>query len=274
MSVAGSLSRRLGKLSPGLDTRLSWMRYRRIGPGLRLIDALVSKGDFVIDVGAADALYAARLSQLVGRGGQVYAFEPNPAQFARVEALSARRANVKAFQLGLSDRSGTATLHVPVLDGGQRPGLGSISVPVARASVDHVEVSVALEPLDAVLADIPAKPAFLKCDVEGHELAVLRGAEATLERSRPQILIEIEQRHQDSPIQGTFDYLAGLGYAGYSLHERSLRPLEEFSVERDQLAFTGETFEEVLPQGYVNDFLFVSPGTDMASLHAAVRAKR
>jgi hypothetical protein len=71
--------------------------------------------------------------------------------------------------------------------------------------------------------------------------------------------VEIEQRHQDAKIEATFDYLAHLGYAGYALHSDGLGPLEEFSVETDQLAYLGPEFEEIPPYGYVHNFLFVPP---------------
>ncbi len=239
-----------------------------------MVDATVQKGDLVIDVGAADALYAARMSQLVGRRGRVYAFEPNPAQFAHVQALSARRANVTAYPIGLSDHSGRAQLHVPVLDQHLRPGLGSVAVPGSRAEIEHQEVSVSLERLDTVLDGDGDRPAFLKCDVEGHELAVLRGARQVLQRSQPKILIEIEQRHQDAPIQTTFEYLADLGYSGWAIRPNELVPLERFDVERDQLSYLGPQFHEVVPEGYVNDFLFVPQGADLTRLAEAVQATR
>lgn len=270
MSLRGAIARGVGRLNPSLDTRIAWMRYRRSGPSLRLIDEIVNKGDVAIDIGAADALYAARLSQLVGRRRRVYAFEPNPAQFKHVEALSARRANVTAYPMGLSDRGGVAQLHVPVLDDELRPGLGSVGLPGSRAGIEHREVSVVLERLDTLLAENSLPTSFLKCDVEGHELAVLRGAEETLRRAKPKILIEIEQRHQDAPVQMTVDFLGELGYVGYSVHPHSLRPVEEFSVEQDQLAYLGESFQEMVPPGYLNDFLFVPAGTDVTRLAAAV----
>jgi FkbM family methyltransferase len=279
VSLLGALARRLDGLHPRLDAELervrsrrAWKRFRRGDAALRLVDALVRPGDFVVDIGAADGLYTARLSELVGREGRVYAFEPNPAQFAKLEALGARYANVTTYQLGLSDQAGEAELHVPVLDDDQRHGLGSLSVPAARTAIDHRLVPVPLERLDALLPAETAAPAFLKCDVEGHEFAVLRGAEETLRRSRPVILVEIEQRHQDGPIQATFDYLGGVGYSGYSLHEDGLRPLEEFSVARDQLAYLDEGFQEAPAEGYVHDFVFVPHGTDIRPLAAAVEA--
>jgi FkbM family methyltransferase len=235
----GALSRRVGRLSPGLETRLLWMSWRGRDHALRVLEKMVDRGDVVIDIGAAEGLYAVRLSQLVGRRGRVYAFEPNPLNFRQLEAATVSRRNVSVHPVGLSDHAGEAELHIPVLDDEDRYGLGSISVPAARADVVHRVMPIMLERLHTVLSDELRPVAFIKCDVEGHELAVLRGGEETLRRSLPRLFVEIEQRHQDAEIQATFDYLARLGYAGYALHSDGLGPLEEFSVETDQLAFLG-----------------------------------
>jgi FkbM family methyltransferase len=262
----GVLIRFAGRISPSFQERLSWRRYRRGDLALRVVDELVGKGDVVLDVGADHGLYTARLSQLVGRKGRVLAFEPNPESFRHLEELAAARPNVTARATGLSDSAGEVRLHIPIVDGERLPGLGSVSVAERKSGLEHEAVAVRVETLDsAVPADLGAV-AFMKCDVEGHEFPVLRGAERTLRRSLPAILIEIEQRHQDEDVQRTFDFLADLGYSGYALHADGLRPLDEFDVERDQLAFLGPEFEVVPSPDYVHNFLFVSPGTEVGRL--------
>ena len=92
---------------------------------------------------------------------------------------------------------------------------------------------------------------------------------AILRRRMPPLLIEIEQRHQDGDIHRTFDLLVALGYLGYCLRPDGLRPLDEFDLARDQLAYlTGEFMPGVMPAGYVHDFLFVPPGRDVTELLA------
>jgi hypothetical protein len=107
--------------------------------------------------------------------------------------------------------------------------------------------------------------------VEGHELAVFRGGEATLRRLRPLVLVEIEKRHTGADVERTLTYLEGLDYSGYVIHRDGLRPVAEFDVERDQTAFlerepgVGST---IAPE-YVHDFLFAPAGLDVAQLVAA-----
>jgi hypothetical protein len=137
-------------------------------------------------------------------------------------------------------------------------------------------VRVPLEPLDRLLSQDLSRLTFVKCDVEGHELAVLRGAERILREAHPALLVEIEQRHQGdgAGIERTFDHVLARGYVGYAVRERGLRPLGEFDVQRDQLAWVRPEFEpHGMPDGYVHDFLFVRPGTDVTALLAPPDAR-
>ena len=270
MDPIGTLIRIATQRRPTLGHRLQWMRDWRNGdPAVRVVEALVRKGDVVVDVGANWGYVAANLARLVGPAGHLHVIEPGPRNWASLEAIRARRRNVTVYPVGLSDHEGEATLHVPIVDGKAIGFLATLSLPAERPGIAHEPVPVKLTRLDSLLPVGGPPVAFIKCDVEGHELAVLRGGDATLRRSLPPLLIEIEQRHQKTDIQETFDHLAGLGYAGYALHEDGLRPLDEFDLQRDQLAFlTGDFVTGGMPRGYVHDFLFVRPGTRVTPLLA------
>jgi len=229
--------------------------------------AIVRPGDLVVDVGANTGIYAYQLARLVGPRGAVHAIEPDPASVARLEALRRAQPNITVHAVAASDRSGTGTLHVPLFGGKRLGALASVSLPQGRAP-DYETVSIRLAPIDQILPASGAV-AFIKVDVEGHETSVLRGAQATLRRSLPPLLIEIEQRHQQADIRRTFDDLTALGYKGYAAHARGLRPLDEFDLDRDQLAhITGDFVPGAMPPEYVHDFLFVRPGEDVRALLA------
>jgi hypothetical protein len=110
-------------------------------------------------------------------------------------------------------------------------------------------LSVPVAPLDAFdLRDV----SFIKIDVEGHELEVLRGARGTIKREAPNVLIEVEQRQLDHPMQTVFDLLEGWGFRGFFLKGRQLLPLSEFSLPLHQRASGGEA----VPREYINNFIF------------------
>ena len=73
---------------------------------------------------------------------------------------------------------------------------------------------------------------FIKIDVEGHELPVLRGAERTIRRDRPRLVVEVEARIQ--PVGPLLGLLAGWGYRGWVLDRRCWRPLAGFDLAARQ----------------------------------------
>jgi Methyltransferase FkbM domain len=155
-------------------------------------------------------------------------------------------------------------LHVPVLGERLSDGLASL----ARPPGAHRTLQIERRRLDDLSFD---RIDFIKCDVEGHELAVFRGGEATLRRLQPTVLVEIEQRHVGADFEATCVYLEGLGYSGYAVSRDGLRPATEFDVGRDQLAILERESASgwSMPRAYIGDFVFVAAGVDVVRLLAA-----
>jgi FkbM family methyltransferase len=252
----------LGRRSPAARARLTWRLDPETYRGVRdILDAFVARGATVLDVGASWGLFSHELARRVGSEGRVLAFEPNPVVLPSLESIAARHRNVEIHRVALSDAAGEAELHVPTLDrafAGPRAihPMASLGVPENRSTDAHETARVERARLDDVVGDdVPVS--FVKADVEGHELALLRGAEGLLSRRAP-LFIEIEQRHQDTPIEDVFELLEGHGYEGFVLEGASLRPLSGFDVVRDQVAFLRpNAVFTAAPPGYLHNFLFV-----------------
>ncbi len=249
-------------VSASLHAQLLWEQGRRQGlMELMIVDELVSAGEVVVDVGASFGLFARRLARLVGHTGHVHLFEPHPDQHEQLRRFG-RSAQVTFMPVALSDHAGTGELRIPQLDGGSIESMATLeddAPPVKGFDASFGRVQIQVETFDRALASEPRPIGFVKCDVEGHELAVLHGGSDRLARDHPTLLLEIEQRYQMREINETFALLERSGYDGWVVRPDGLAPLESFDVERDQLAVL-----RALPPAtdagpeYLNTFLFVA----------------
>jgi FkbM family methyltransferase len=239
---------------------------------VQLVEELVHAGEIVLDIGASRGFFSERLAQLVGPRGHVHLFEPHPANAEWLRKLCGARHNMTLHTVALSDVSGTATLSTPLIGGRAAFGMSTLEHPAAREHLEEMTDEVVIRRLDDIISG-RQRVAFVKCDVEGHEAAVLRGGEDLLRRDRPTILIEIEQRHRTEPVHDTFRFLEEQSYNGYAIRSDALIPLTEFDVERDQLVFLDE-FREAMPPEYVHNFLFVSSDRDVWRAAGRTRLNR
>ncbi len=159
------------------------------GAERRFFQAHVHPGMRVLDVGANVGLYTLLFSRLVGPTGRAEAFEPDAALFAALAASCRLNGadNVRAHPTALGARAGAGVLQKAWFNSGDnrvRAGensngagpSGAPAVAIARADDALGEG----EPVD-----------FVKMDVQGFELQVLRGMTQVLDRN-PTVQLHVE----------------------------------------------------------------------------------
>jgi FkbM family methyltransferase len=174
------------------------IRFHWAEPELNGLEAVVRRGDTVLDIGAALGMYTVPLADLVGPDGRVFSFEPQRRGVFTVRLLrlltGARRGLTRRIALG--PREGHGHIVVPFLRGFPIFGHGHIAAVsdegghrIRRSStrIDTVDSWCARHGLDRI--------AFIKIDVEGFEPLVIEGARGVIDRDRPSLLLEIEDRH-------------------------------------------------------------------------------
>lgn len=133
-----------------------------------------------VDVGAHQGGFLQHMARLAPEGRHL-AFEPLP---HLNEALRARFPAVDVRQAALSDAPGTAEFfYLP-----EAAGMSGLRARPDAVDAAAQRLSVRLEVLDDIIGD--RAPAVIKIDVEGAELQVLAGAQQTLARHRPMVLLE------------------------------------------------------------------------------------
>lgn len=193
----------------GLDADLYAGRY---APALtRLIADLLPPSAVMIDVGA-NIGWVALSAAATCRDAQVYAFEPGGFAFDYLRANVERNgmtSRIMAIKKAVADVTGTMPFtNDPFahpsnhLESGRSDSGWTDSV--ETITLDDFVVQEGLHRLDLV-----------KCDVEGAELLVLRGARDAINRFRPKFVLEVDagwlKRFRASP-EDVIDFLASRGY--------------------------------------------------------------
>lgn len=201
------------------------------------IRRLLPAGGTAVDVGANIGFMTLHMADCVGAAGRVFSFEPTSWAFERLGANLALNdmRQVSAERAGLSDHEAH---HEEVLVPYSYPLVGDRP---------FMKDSIVLRRLDRYFEEQPIERLdFIKCDTDGWEAHVLRGAEATLRRFRPAILLEVNPRgllEQNESVRSVVSLLSDLGYALH--HEDSLEPFDDLEAVAERLARTGHDLDAV-----------------------------
>lgn len=162
-----------------------WQESPREVDEQHVMQRVVRRGDVAYDVGANIGLHMTLLSRAVGPEGRVIAFEPNPDLQRLLRRTAEDAGNCEVHGVALSDVSDTATLFVP-----EDHSMGSLADWTTGRRGPTRRLTCGQEPLDTLVSAgrIPP-PDFVKCDVEGAELKVFRGARMTFDRPQAPILL-------------------------------------------------------------------------------------
>ena len=175
-----------------------------------------------VDVGANRG--EAILSMLIEKrlSNKIIAFEPNPWVFKKIERnpiISKER--LELHNCGLGSENEDLTLFVPFYRRWMFDGLSSFHYEEARdwlrdrlwkfrdKDLSIKKMTCQVRKLD----DFQLNPYFVKIDVQGHELEVLKGGIDTLKRHHPVLLIE-------SITEEIIQFLKPLGYQFYAFNNR------------------------------------------------------
>jgi FkbM family methyltransferase len=152
---------------------------------------VVRNGDVALDIGAHIGLHLVLLARLVGAQGRVHAFEANQALLPALNVTARHAGNVVVHPHGLGDRREARRFFVPV-----DRSMASLA-DWTGGRVGAVETTrCQLVPLDELVAagGVPI-PQFVKCDVEGAEHLVFKGASRTLDRADAPIILYEANAH-------------------------------------------------------------------------------
>jgi len=210
---------------PQLYIRYRYAKELRKGEAeIKLIPFLADPKRVALDVGANKGVYTYGLLQAGCR--EVHAFEPNPKLFGVLQRWAKGQAVLHPE--ALNDETGEATLMVPRSAAGYSNQGASLSLDKLNGQ-DFGAVTVKTTRLDDTgISDI----GFIKIDVEGAEMAVLKGAAETLRRDRPNLLVEIEEKHTKRKLPEMIAEVCAYGYSCLALKGGVLTEFADLDLAR------------------------------------------
>lgn len=215
-------------------------------------EAILGPGDVAVDVGAHTGKHTIPLGRAVSPSGRVYAFEPIAEKYVRLieNIISTKDIHVYGFNACVGESSGVTTfVYLP-----EDPGKSSTNIRTKFLTDSRImksERCSAVLTLDECLAKENGVR-FIKIDVEGSELSVLKGARQTIERCRPIVHVEVGvsplSAHGVTPLS-IYRLFASMSYGMIDIIGTTLTSEEMFmsSVEAgsvyDYFAYPTETLD-------------------------------
>ena len=213
--------------------RAGWMGAKEA----TVLRRLVRPGMQVIDVGANVGLYSLLLGRLVGEGGRIYSFEPEPQLCAilRENCISNGITNVVPLEYAAGPSSARATFQRSTFNSGNNSlGRNPSDAAALEVTVVRIDDIVPVEKID-----------FVKIDVQGHELGALTGMERLLSAS-PDVRVFFEfwpgglQRADSSP-EELLSFFHERGFTVFETERAKLRELNDPAKLIQQLGANGYT---------------------------------
>ena len=214
--------------------RLYWEGPRSYEPQtVRTWWVLATGAAHVVDVGAHVGYYAL-LASRAAPAALVQAVEPLPEALRVLERLRVtNHSTIRIHAAALGQQIGTARLALPMNPVNRLPTVGSIVLDRAgqlasRRAVRLLPVRVTT--LDTLFDTAGVAPDLVKLDVEGAEMAVLQGGQRTIERGRPDVVMEVMVDGSEPP--DAVLWLVERGYRVFDLTSEGPRPTDPGSLRR------------------------------------------
>jgi FkbM family methyltransferase len=172
---------------------------------------VVKPGDWVIQAGAAEGYFALSVRE---KAGKLYLVEPLP-QWRQCLGKTFRdslgRIEILPYVLGEKEEK-QVPFYVPrEWFAGSSIHYDWVNNKFQCKKNEILEFKVHMKPLDLIVAQEKMERVdFIKADIEGSELAMLKGAHETLKRFKPKLSIEVYHKPDDIPFM--LDILKQLGY--------------------------------------------------------------
>lgn len=203
----------------------AYREYRWGDPCLRQISSLADRNRVALDVGANVGTYSFFMRRYARK---CIAYECNPNLVKLLRERFGQSIDIRAK--AVSDQCGEIKFRIPRSHVGHGTGRATIEANnKLEGDFDGIdEMAVQRVTLDS---DVDQPVGLIKIDVEGHEIAVLRGAQSIIERDRPTLIVELEDRHNPGCVDRAFHLLSEYNYRSMCLRNGKLTDIDSKNSE-------------------------------------------
>ena len=185
---------------------------------LQLLKKIIIPETDTIDIGVYRGVYSYEMAKY---SKMVHAFEPNPIIFKDIELnLGKIIKNINLYNFALSDKENKVLLKVPIRNKNYDKSNYEEYFQMGRATIHEQNVMGDIETFEIKSKKLDNftfsnRISFIKIDVEGHEMSVIKGAENTIKQYKPTLLVEIEEKHSKQKVLESINYINSLGYESF-----------------------------------------------------------
>ena len=183
----------IGLFSTAAKTIIRNLKRKKFEPEAEILDRVINPLDSCFDIGGGYGRYALVISRIVGPKGRVFCFEPGRYSHRVLGIIKwfHRLNNVSIHKLALSDRNASINLCSPVKRTHKiGASLAYISESIQDNAINELVNMTTID--DFCMENAINQVNFIKCDTEGSEILIFRGAKDTIKKYQPVILCEVD----------------------------------------------------------------------------------
>ena len=199
----------------------------------RVMDLLAYDSNQILDIGANIGYHSIRFAKKF-KQSVVYSFEPMPTSYYYLKKnidLNQFKSKINTYKIGLSDKNGVVDFFIPLKNGTNASMLN------VSNKKNSKKIKSKIIKLDDWCKARGIKPNFIKCDVEGAELLVFRGAEKIIKLYNPKIFTELLRKwskpygyHPNDMI----NFLGNLDYVCYGIGKSRIKRIKTVNQHNEE----------------------------------------
>ncbi len=204
---------------------------------INMIKKFINDDSVIFDIGANIGYHSISLSKFNNKC-KIYSFEPIIKTYKYLEnnIKNNELKNIKTFNIAFSNNDGEQTFYY------YPEGSVNASAAILNDDIEVEKILCKIEKIDTFVKNHDIKIDLIKCDTEGSELLVFKGANETLEKFKPIIFTEMLRKWSKKFEYHPNDIIKYLGKFGYECFTIRGNNLEKFTMMDEQTIDTNFVF--------------------------------